>query len=217
MKRILLSALLLFSLVIPVGAKSTAAPSIEALRDANGRIHCTAFSINEKQHLWMTAHHCVVVETIDGAQWRLPYIGWEQTTLYQDFPTLDAAIIQTQKASAPALELAGVPHSFLEKVHIKSTQGPEVGDYICVLGHGWGFENMTFFQGKLAVMSVDMGEWGQKMIFDMTAFPGHSGSPVMDKDGRVVSILQLGLQGGAATAGVRWFDLVAATAPFWQS
>jgi S1-C subfamily serine protease len=208
-KRILISALLLLTLAIPrplaadvplpIVLKSAA--SVEALRTDKGRIYCTAFSINEKQHLWMTARHCVVEQQPDGTYtWRLPHIGSEVATVYKEFPEMDVVIVQTEKVSAPALKL--------------SDTDPGLYDSIFVIGHGWGWENNTIFEGHMANLSVTIPDWGSYMIFDMRAFPGHSGSPVMDKDGKVISVLQITV-GQGATGGVRYFDLKTSTGQYF--
>lgn len=51
------------------------------------------------------------------------------------------------------------------------------------------------------------------MIFDVAAAPGNSGSPVMNLDGEIVSVLQIGwsrsfspVSGGATYANLLWFS-----------
>lgn len=180
--------------------------SIEALRDEKGFIHCTTFSINERDHLWMTAHHCIVAG--DGTpdsplQYNLPYIGWEKTTLIKDFPEWDVAILRTEKASAPALHLSRVPVYEQDPVYI--------------MGHGLGWESVTTFYGTVANLLWAPQDDHAYTVFQISCWPGHSGSPVLNgATNYVESVVQVGWRVGAACAGIPLSDLQRETGSYWE-
>ncbi len=198
------SILLILTLAFPPGVLATEKPaSIEALRHGQGSIHCTVFSINEHEHLWMTAHHCVVNHDETSKN---PYgdnqINGESVTIYKDFPDMDVAIVRTERQSAPALKLAG--------------RAPSIGDSVSVTGHGLGWESLTTFAGVVVLPSF-MSEDGQFFsIFDMTVFPGHSGSPVFNAKGEVVSVCQIRFTFGRGSGGAAWIDLQRETKTYWR-
>ncbi len=96
--------------------------------------------------------------------------------------------------SAPALRLGNTP---------------VVGDRIQVFGFFWGGPTPTLFQGSIANLNLR-----GYMIYDMRGGPGHSGSPVTNNVGEVVSVLQIGVAGmtGGAT-----YDSLTELLPYWGS
>jgi hypothetical protein len=190
----------LIACVTYVQPTPAASPSIEGLRDHDGHIHCTVFSINEREHLWLTAHHCTVVSEGSSTQ-RENFIGYDAAPVFKDFAEIDAAILRTTTASAPAMRLASI--------------APEVGDTVYLSGHGLGWEVLTKFIGKVAATHAPNPDTPELYtIFDMHVFPGHSGSPVTNAHGDVISIMQDAILG--VSAGVSYEDLVRATGAYWR-
>lgn len=207
MRRVLLAFLFAVSTAChtarPVISPTRPEASIEALRNDKGAIVCTIFSINEAEHLWMTAHHCVVVWDMGQmtTQYASVYIGYQPATLYKDFPEIDVAIVHTETASAPALHLAA--------------QAPKIKDPIAVIGHGLGVEQLTYFEGTVSTLHVISPWTGQfYTFFQMPVFGGHSGSPVMTPDGAVVSVMQIAVE--AVSGGCTYEELVRLTGAYWR-
>ncbi len=190
-----LSALLIL-LTLSVYALSAATPSIQPLKSTvDGRIFCTAFSINEQKGYWATAMHCIRSES--GAL-DLPLIGeaGDPTKMVAIFPDVDMAVISGD-LKAPALALAAIE--------------PHRGDPVSVTGFGWGFNPPTTFWGKFSnIVHIETRSYA---IFDMAVWPGHSGSPIVNAAGAVISVTQISADGIAG--GSTHEDLVKRLAKYW--
>jgi S1-C subfamily serine protease len=183
-------------MTVPVTAIPTA--SIQPLQTADpkgGLPHtiCTVFSINEQDHLWATAAHCVTEDDDEGK------IAMSQTLL-GGFPTqvvyfdakLDIAVIHAA-ISAPAIP-RGTP--------------PSRGDSVRVYGYMWGVYDAFSFSGTIATLNAR-----HYMIFDMRVGGGHSGSPILNDAGAVVSIMQVSEMGFSGGAVYGYLDDLM---PFWR-
>jgi hypothetical protein len=161
--------------------------SVFPLTLADGHIYCTAFSINQRQGYWMTARHCSQI-SVPG----FLYGEWT-AVVYQDM-VADIAVIQSG-FHAPALKIA--------------PEVPLAGAAIFAIGYPYGIVQMVTY-GRIGqvLVRVPMDETGRlsppSMFFDLTAAPGNSGSPVMDSQGRVVSVLWGGIPGSGHTLGSLW-------------
>lgn len=165
---------------------------------------CTVGSMNAEEHLWLTAAHCVVdpAEGPEGpAAPRPRYIMGDEVTKVAVDEKVDLAILRTERAVAPALALATTP--------------PTYGDDLILIGHPFGFRAPIVTFGTVAnpAMIVEDGE-KEYMLYTTPAAPGNSGSPVLDRFGRVVSVLQVGwgrvfgpVVGGATFEQLRKFTI----------
>ena len=178
MHRSLLVVLLAIFVSAPLAAKLPSRPeSIKPLYAGDQAI-CTTWSLHQKLGLWMTAAHCVVrMEEVDGAELLIPIVGLQITgkpvTTGRVDVQNDLAVMQAD-VHEPALSLG--PY-------------PDVGDEVTVYGYpgGWKIPLATW----LRVSNPFMMEWGRGwMILDGSVWPGHSGSPVLDRKGRVIGVLQ---------------------------
>ena len=156
--------------------------------------HCTAFSIDAVLKLWLTAAHCVTGE--DGEYIEADYqINGALARLVAYDPLKDIAVLQTPLTSAPALKLA--------------KREPKHRDAIHVIGHPFGWNTRYVFEGYISALNnKEIFENRTYVMFDMTCAPGCSGAPVLNKNGEVVSVLQIGY--GAFTrmsGGVPFKDL----------
>lgn len=148
---------------------------------------CTAFSINEKRHLWMTADHCAFdVVSIAG--------GWGSE--YWHDPAVDLAIIEVPDVSVKALRAR------------RSVS--KVGDRVTI--SGYPFSNtipLTTF-GYVSAFGIEItdqdGDTSVKDIFNISSCRGNSGAPILDKHGDVVSVVTTGFGSTCAgiVAGVPW-------------
>lgn len=142
------------------------------------RNHCTAWSVGEG--LWMTAGHCALKYPDDEEG--------DQTVI----PAIDRAyLIAGMPAHIAVIDLAH-DLALFQGVHaealVVSTRDVRFGDEIHMPGYPLGETRPTIFYGRIAAIHTD-GDW---MGLDMTACRGNSGSPVLDKHGAVVSVLQVG-------------------------
>ncbi len=147
---------------------------IESVRplQANGRTICTTTSIDNDLDLWLTARHCVEGGTdqltIDGKA-VVEVIG-----LIEE----DLSVLRAIGTTVAAVELA--------------PESPKRGDYIQMYGYPVGYDG-DYFQGYISNLAGTIeGYDGLWMRFDMTGCGGNSGSAVMDKYGRIVSVLSFG-------------------------
>lgn len=194
MVRILIACL--FSLVVLFPVHGAVSPIQPLKARENGRIYCTAFSINQVKKYWATAMHCVQDE--QGKPY-LPYIGdsGEETKLVAGFPDVDIAVLSA--------ELEAVPLPL-------SPAAPTRGEYVAVTGFGYGFNPPTTFWGR--VSNKIIMESRTYLIFDMSVWPGHSGSPVQNARGQVVSVTQISADGVAG--GSTWEDLSSRAKRYWE-
>jgi len=74
----------------------------------------------------------------------------------------------------------------------------EIGEDLIILGYPWGMNNgVALTQGILSLPDRSEPYFGIKLIMqtDVAAYPGNSGSPVVDMDGECVGILIGGMRG----------------------
>jgi len=187
MKRLIVATLLF--LVVTISPSAGPPKSVQGLQNAAGNNFCTAFSINEKQHLYATAAHCVL-EDESGEKSPVPHILGQRVDVVMADKEADIAVVRAA-FGAPALKI--------------SDKAPKMHDPIEIHGFPYGMPNMIVFSGEVSfpditIVGDDRNErW---MLFDCTAAPGNSGSPVLNKDHKVISILQVGWQAGRITGGV---------------
>lgn len=184
MKR-LVPLFLLALLAIPAYAAPT------QIINSIGRLDngCTVFAVADERYV--TAAHCVLnMET-------------GEVDLTHDY-TVDGKTAFLQYVDLDH-DLAAflVPFSHKEPLKL-ADRSPRTGDYIAVVGHALGLQSWMFMQGFVANPSwSDPDEkrlgWDKAMIYDMSGCGGHSGSPVVNKKGELVSVLQFGWGNGCGS------------------
>ncbi len=158
------------------------------------RTICTTFSINERAKMWGTAAHCLARVNEGVTEVRDVFIGDRPTTLMMANIVLDVAVLRAE-VSAPAIPLSS---------------RPSVGDPVRVYGYMWEEYTPTIFFGRIANLNAR-----HYMLFDMRAGGGHSGSPILNVDGHVVSILQAGWDDGYN--GGCLFGYLDELLPYWAN
>lgn len=196
MKRILLSLLLAILLLVPASITESKSfgflASIRPLQMASietGELRniCTTSSINEKKDYWITAAHCVADDDPR-------YIEGTAVFVTEKDVDLDLAVLTAPMMDVKAIDLA--------------QQGPKVGDEALIAGHPFGYPGLFLTQGHVANVDADLDDTHRFMILDVAIAPGNSGSPVLDKHGDMISILQVGWGGYSPVGGgATWRDL----------
>lgn len=176
----------------------------------NGRNGCTVTSINEKAHYWLTAAHCVdtsddtdqdgnpvkVVREIKGDA--ISNVVFDKAH--------DVAIVRTKTESAPAVKMAdhapSVPHPGSD----------EARSLVYVVGYPFGFPFQVSVRGYAAALKgvLDEDDPQEYALFNLTGAPGNSGSAILNGNGEVVSVLQVGWgrSFGPMMGGIVFADLM---------
>lgn len=135
---------------------------------------CTAFVIRESRIL--TANHC----THDATSFMAD--GKPATIISQD-EFFDLALLKVE-TTRPALRLR--------------TTAMYRGDHVTALGYGGGRDFILQMPGVYAMPSIVMDDtFAPCDVFSYQGIPGMSGGPVVDDEGRLVSVVSRGLKGAA--------------------
>lgn len=173
-RRTILSLSLLLLFAFPVsGDYRRVVRSVQLLTariDGHLRPICTTASINEEMHLWITAAHCVDAGPL--------FIQQQPVSTVVVWNTADLALLFTPTFAAPALRVAD--------------EAPEVGDKVSVVGYPFGIKQPQLFQGYVSSVGMDI-VYGHKYGLDVTICGGNSGSPVVNKQDELVSVIQAGI------------------------
>lgn len=154
---------------------------------------CTTTSINERGY-WLTAAHCVSDLEKRELSTRPIFIDDHPADVIEVTYDGDMAILHTEDYSLPAVKLAKIPPTWLDKV--------------VVAGHPFGLSAIFVVPGTVANPFAFLdGDPQPYMLFSMPVAGGNSGSCVFDKDGKVVSVVQIGLGPG--------YTPVSGGAPYW--
>lgn len=157
---------------------------------------CTAFAIRKYPARYITAAHCTTDQNIK-------INGWTTAVLERDEydPTLSIAVIEVRPTVAELLDSHRTPPP--SPVPLKLGRLPKKGDAVIALGYGGGAPQVMFFAGQ--VLSTDLplpaeGPPRPAFFMNTVTMKGMSGGPVMDRDGRVVSVVLGGISDELAPA-----------------
>ena len=202
MRRLLASLVIASFLLLPTSSTQAASPypaildSIAPIQhlEFNGETgdltlanHCTAGFINQQKRYWLTAAHCV------GPVGNKEVInGFEGIVIASDLE-VDLAIVETKHyvEARKALKLASKPVKWFDRIK--------------TAGFSLGYPYAFYFEGTVALPSFTFPDGvAPKLtsrtytIFDMPIAGRQSGSPILNEDGRLVSVMQIGygMQGG---------------------
>ncbi len=157
---------------------------------SNGIVGCTAFSVNDRDHKWVTAEHCVQSDL--GIRHPNARLGGGEFAVVRIDPKVDLALL-VSVYSAPSLVLGAKPG---------------VGDEAHAKGFALHSPDPLQFVGHLSNPSyLFPGEDVRRAAFDMQVLQGVSGSPILDRFGNVVSVSQAVVMihpFGHVTYGATW-------------
>ncbi len=131
---------------------------------------CTGFVIDNERDYVLTAAHC------DGEE-----LFADQTptkVVSKDIKT-DLMVLYVKDVDRPALKLAA--------------KDPSIGDETASVGYGYGLERPMFRVAHIADNEAQMPDFsGHYIMIDASFVPGQSGGPVVNSQGELVAIVQLG-------------------------
>lgn len=209
MRRLLAALALAVMLVSPATAAAPSLSPIASIQhyvqvDAQGtkdwRTVCTAFSIDEKRGLFMTAAHCLPEP---GASLTLDsQIAW---VVYQN-DALDIAVLESRGAVRPQL--------------VPCAQNAGVGDVVVSIGHAYGLPTPMARVGHVAIAYAEIpfaaGGSGHFMVIDTALIGGMSGGPMLSIEGEAPCVVALNQQANAVTGLGKPIEVIMAnTRQFW--
>ena len=175
MKKLLLSFIIALLVLSPASAKQRLLGSVQLLL-ANGRARCTVFAINEEEKLWATAKHCLIGYDLKLETEPSYSIGGGYAHPIYAAPAPDDVAILKAELAGRALELA--------------KEAPELAEQVRIVGHPYGLPQLVITEGIIAAKNVPLSpKVPISDILDVTVAGGNSGSPVLDKRGKVVGLL----------------------------
>ncbi len=186
-----------------VGVEKMLAQSVARLDLYRGEEQgvCTAFSINENRAFFLTAAHCVTGSErmmLEGQETWVTFLSEEH----------DLAVMLKPGASKPAL------HPRISPVGV----GTEAGAY----GYGYGWTVAQLRVGKVAGIELPLAQIEQEgtdtlTMFDQGFVMGQSGGPLVDANGSVIALIQMGDPSGGVMGLGRSIDIVyEATKQYWE-
>ena len=175
--------------------------SLVALTNQEGKIFCSGFVIHPDKDYIQTALHCITESehldweiNVDGKPSKLVFVSRLYDLAVLQSPTSKPHLLPTTKATVQGMMLTG-------------------------LGHGLGLKKVLFAPTRVRVPLHQQ----RFVIVDEAFTSGMSGGPVIDEEGKVVSIVQKGyrvLPNGDPSRnidyGVAVGIMLAAEGKFWK-
>ena len=147
---------------------------------------CTSFSVHEKQRLWLTARHCILDN--GGDPLGIPfYIAGHDAAVYAEDVDHDLVVLQTKAFKGRALKLA--------------SREPDYLNPVTIIGYPYGYGPLVVTGQVAAYAFTFNAEVPAYLVFVAPTCPSNSGSPVMDIDDRVVSVVRFAFSQGCSSMG----------------
>jgi len=155
---------------------------------------CTAFSINQAHHFYLTAAHC------NGVDMRLG--GYPVQIMLID-ELKDLLVLQVPQLDQPILKLA--------------TKPVKMGQEVAAYGFEYGWPEPFIKHGLVGVPHLVNKTFGNRdlTMFNFSDIVGMSGGPVVDTKGNVVSIVQQANRDGQASIGADLDTLRKVVGIYW--
>ena len=183
MGRIAITCLLVATLTASAAAKKTTNLYEDVWKSVvvyavDATAHCTAFAVRFDPALYVTARHCfgddVALGTIDSAKVTVVAVSQELV-----------AVTTTTGRQHPILILG---------------DRPQLGQYVTGMGYGGPYKVPFMYRGVYVGDYPVMGEERKLAVFQQNFVGGMSGGPVVNDEGRVVSVMQCGASYGGHNA-----------------
>lgn len=178
MKRNLVLAALAATLLIPLSAEAKDWPIAKDVTDSVVYIEhkggsCSGIVIDSSRNHILTAAHCDLKDKDD-----ILYADQHPAKVVWKDVKSDLMVLKVEDMQKPALQL--------------SSKNPEPGLEVASIGYGYGWEKPMFRVAHVSISNSYVGEGltGEFVILDIPFVSGQSGGPVVDADGRLVSIVQ---------------------------
>jgi V8-like Glu-specific endopeptidase len=166
----------------------------------NGEIKCTAFSVNKRERLWVTAAHCTLVE--------------DTKTFSIGAPQNLVTVVRRDERFDLALLQGGLPAAAMELAE----HAPSAGTEVYTEGYPIGMNrSLQFFGHVSSPRYIFPEEDFEVMALDVQGLPGISGAPVLWRS-RVVGVFA-GIYRpaiGQIAWGSTWGRLKDFVGPIWE-
>ncbi len=160
---------------------------------------CTASATNHVPQYWVTAAHCVVDIGSEGR-----YIEGTPIEIVKIDKDLDLAVFKVAGVRVRGLALQKKPAGWLQE--------------ILIVGHPFGYNPVFITRGYVSNPRAFLDGGQARMLFNCASAPGNSGSPVLNLQGEVVSVLQFGWgQGFSPVTGGALSEAMQVVAEFYAA
>lgn len=156
---------------------------------------CTVFSINTQRHLYLTAAHCLGTDLLVG--------GHPANILLID-EVKDVMVLQ-------------VP-GFAQAALLPAPRPAKMGEEVAAFGYGYGWDQPSIKTGLISIPDFSHKSLGDRhlTILSFATILGMSGGPIINRSGRVVSMVQQGNRDGQAAIGINLASLRTVIQPYWE-
>lgn len=161
---------------------------------------CTVSAVQlERFQLWVGAGHCVTLTEEGGIDFDVKYrIGEHPAMLHSTNSNKDLAAWL-------------MPRFHASDAFTVSEKHPKLLDEVRIYGFPYGWPTLFASKGVVSVVGYESGDGFQRLLYSLPTAPGLSGSPVVDKGGKLVSVHQIGFRGsnmfGSVGGGAMLNDL----------
>ena len=115
---------------------------------------------------------------------------WDGSRIYADFVSME----NRERCDVGFIKL----RSDTKRPYLELNTEVDIGEDLAILGYPWGLNNgVALTQGVVSLSNRSEPFFGVKLVIhtDVASYPGNSGSPVVNMDGKCIGILIGGMRG----------------------